>query len=126
MNKLVVCVDDIRSNLDLMGLVVENMRRFDVVAVPTGQAALDAVAQRAPDLMIIDLRMPHMDGFALVAALRSLPTMRHCRLIAISAEVSEATQAMCLAAGFDHYVTKPFEVEAMQALIADLLDGANS
>ena len=122
MKKRVLCVDDVFSNLDLIRRVVEHMNRYEVVAVSTGQAALDEATKQAPDLVVIDLRMPVMDGYALVAHLRHLPELKHCRYIALSADVSDATYVKCLATGFDHYVRKPFEVDDMQALIASLLD----
>ena len=122
MKKRVLCVDDVFSNLDLIRRVVAHMNRYEVVAVSTGQAALDEATKQAPDLVVIDLRMPVMDGYALVAHLRHLPELKHCRYIALSADVSDATYVKCLATGFDHYVRKPFEVDDMQALIANLLD----
>ncbi len=122
MSKRVLCVDDVHSNLDLVRRVVEQMKRYDVVAVASGQEALAEVSRQAPDLMVIDLRMPQMDGYALVAQLRSLPELQHCQYIALSAEVSDATYVKCLAAGFGHYVSKPFDIHALQALIARLLD----
>jgi hypothetical protein len=122
MKKHVLCVDDVFSNLDLIRRVVAHMNRYEVVAVSTGQAALDEATKQAPDLVVIDLRMPVMDGYALVAHLRHLPELKHCRYIALSADVSDATYVKCLATGFDHYVRKPFEVDDMQALIASLLD----
>jgi CheY-like chemotaxis protein len=122
MKKRVLCVDDVFSNLDLIHRVVAHMNRYEVVAVSTGQAALDEATKQAPDLVVIDLRMPVMDGYALVAHLRHLPELKHCRYIALSADVSDATYVKCLATGFDHYVRKPFEVDDMQALIASLLD----
>ena len=122
MSKRVLCVDDVHSNLDLVRRVVEQMKRYDVVAVASGQEALVEVSRQAPDLMVIDLRMPQMDGYALVAQLRSLPELQHCQYIALSAEVSDATYVKCLAAGFGHYVSKPFDILALQALIARLLD----
>ena len=122
MKKRVLCVDDVYSNLDLIRRVVEQMKRYEVVAVPNAMAALDEVAKQAPDLAIIDLRMPQMDGYALVAQLRSMPQLQACRYIALSADVSDATYVKCLSAGFDHYVLKPFELAEMWSLIERLLD----
>lgn len=122
MKKRVLCVDDVASNLDLMRQVVAQMNRYEVVAVSSSQAALAEVAQQAFDLVLMDLLMPQMDGYALVAQLRNLPELKDCQYMAVSAQVSDATHVKCLAAGFGHYVTKPFDIHELQALIARLLD----
>jgi CheY-like chemotaxis protein len=122
MNKRVLCVDDVYSNLDLVRRVLEHMKRYDVVAVTSGKAALAEVSRQPPDLMVIDLRMPDIDGYALVAQLRDLPELQNCQYIALSAEVSDTTEMRCLAAGFGHYISKPFDIAAFQTLVASLLD----
>lgn len=78
MNKRVLCVDDVYSNLDLVRRVLEHMKRYDVVAVTSGKAALAEVSRQPPDLVVIDLRMPDIDGYALVAQLRDLPELQNC------------------------------------------------
>lgn len=122
MKKRVLCVDDVNSNLGLVRRVVELMNRYEVVAVSSSQAALAEVAKQAFDLALIDLLMPKMDGYALVAQLRNLPELKNCQYIAVTAQVSDAIYAKCLAAGFGHYVSKPYDIHELQALIARLLD----
>jgi CheY-like chemotaxis protein len=66
--------------------------RYDVEAVPDGQAALAAVRQRTPDLVLTDMMMPNLDGFGLLHELRSHPQTRTIPIIVLSARAGEESR----------------------------------
>ena len=80
-------------------------RHYEVEATGTGAAALRAAAANPPDLVIVDLGLPDLDGLEVIAGLRGWSTMP---IIVLSARDSQAQKVRALDAGADDYVTKPF------------------
>jgi two-component system, OmpR family, KDP operon response regulator KdpE len=89
-------------------------RQYDVVTAGTGRGALDAAADAHPDLVILDLGLPDMDG---VDVIRSLRNWTHVPIVILSGRMNSAAKVNALDAGADDYVTKPFSVEELLARI---------
>ncbi len=93
-------------------------RRWQVRAVSDGAEALEAVAQHPPpDLIVSDVMMPRVDGFALIAALRAVPATRSIPVLLVSARAGEEARIESLRAGADDYVVKPFSARELMARI---------
>jgi PAS domain S-box-containing protein len=91
--------------------------RYDVVVVPDGQAALDAIRTQRPDLVLSDVMMPVLDGFGLLGAIRADPALRDLPVILLSARAGEEARAEGLDAGADDYLTKPFAARELLARV---------
>jgi len=89
-------------------------RQYDVVTAGTGRGALEAAADAHPDLVILDLGLPDMDG---VDVIRSLRTWTQVPIVILSGRINSAARVDALDAGADDYVTKPFSVEELLARI---------
>jgi two-component system KDP operon response regulator KdpE len=89
-------------------------RRYEVEAVGTGGAALRAAASTPPDLVIVDLGLPDLDGIDVIAGLRGWSTVP---IIVLSARDSQAQKVQALDAGADDYVTKPFGMDELVARV---------
>jgi two-component system KDP operon response regulator KdpE len=89
-------------------------RRYDVITAGTGRGALEAAANAHPDLVILDLGLPDMDG---VDVIRSLRTWTPVPIVILSGRINSAAKEDALDAGADDYVTKPFGVEELLARI---------
>jgi two-component system KDP operon response regulator KdpE len=89
-------------------------RRYDVVVAHTGAAALDAAASRPPDLVILDLGLPDIDGMDVLHALRGWTSVP---VVVLSARHGSADKVQALDAGADDYVTKPFGMDELLARI---------
>jgi two-component system KDP operon response regulator KdpE len=89
-------------------------RQYDVVTAGTGRGALDAAADAHPDLVILDLGLPDLDG---VDVIRSLRTWTQVPIVILSGRMNSAAKVDALDAGADDYVTKPFSVEELLARI---------
>ena len=89
-------------------------RQYDVVTAGTGRGALEAAADAHPDLVILDLGLPDMDG---VDVIRSLRTWTEVPIVILSGRINSAAKVDALDAGADDYVTKPFSVEELLARI---------
>jgi PAS domain S-box-containing protein len=103
-------------------------RGHHVLVVGDGQLAVEAVAREAFDLVLMDVQMPNMDGFAATAAIRlsEAGTDRHLPIIAMTANAMKGDRERCLAVGMDDYVAKPVEPEslfkAVESVPATVLD----
>jgi len=98
-------------------------RHYEVEAVATGSAALKAAAGVAPDLAIIDLGLPDMDGVEVIAGLRGWSSVP---IIVLSARDSQSQKVRALDAGADDYVTKPFGMDELVARVRAALRRADT
>ncbi|SDQ68818.1 response regulator transcription factor [Quadrisphaera sp. DSM 44207] len=95
---------------------------YEVVPVPDGVAALDAVRDHRPDLVVLDLMMPGLSGLDVCAELRRAPETASLPVIVLTAKAQEHDVAIGFATGADDYVVKPFSprelVSRVQAVLA--------
>lgn len=89
-----------------------------------GNTALELAKKTAPDLALLDIGMPGMDGFELAMALRQLPRLQSTCLAAVTGWGSQADRERTRDAGFDHHLTKPVELQALESLIAEIVPRA--
>lgn len=121
MAKSVLIVDDEEAiTLSLVHL----MRRegYDVRAVADGEAALAAVAEARPDLILLDVMIPGRDGYDVCQTLRADPANAGLRIVMVTARGRDVEAQKGLALGADAYVTKPFSTRALAAQVAKLLE----
>ncbi|HET6577021.1 MAG TPA: ATP-binding protein [Gemmatimonadales bacterium] len=115
----IVLADD---NADMREYVVRLLGEgWRVEAVADGRQALDAVRRERPDLVISDVMMPGLDGFALLAAIRADPDTRSVPVILLSARAGEESRVDGLRAGADDYLVKPFAARELLARIESML-----
>lgn len=111
------------DNADMRGYVSRLLRRrYDVLAVPNGKAALAAVKEYAPDLVLADVMMPGIDGFELLRRLRSNAETSGVPVILLSARAGEGAQVEGLEAGADDYLIKPFNASELLARVGAHLE----
>ncbi len=95
---------------------------YEVEAAPDGAAALAAVRNRPPDLILADVMMPGLDGFALLEAIRGDPALSALPVILLSARAGEEARVAGLQAGADDYVVKPFSARELMVRISSRLE----
>ncbi|MFO0295731.1 MAG: response regulator transcription factor [Rhodospirillales bacterium] len=117
----VLVVDD-EPNIVLSLEFLMRQAGYDVRVARDGDAALVAIAERAPDLVLLDVMMPGRDGYEVCQAIRADPACASTRIVMLTARSREVEREKGLAMGADDYVTKPFStralVERVQALLA--------
>ncbi len=94
---------------------------YDVAVAENGQRALGAVEQRVPDLIVSDIMMPVMDGFALLAALRSDPSTQAIPFVFLTAKSDDLSRQKGLRKGVDDYLTKPFDVDRLITRVGQIV-----
>jgi signal transduction histidine kinase/CheY-like chemotaxis protein len=120
----IVFADD---NADMRDYVVRLLgERWDIEAVNDGLAALAAIRQKRPDLVLCDVMMPGVDGFGLVREIRNDPTLRTLPVIILSARAGEEETAKGLASGANDYIAKPFSARELLVRVATNLAAART
>jgi len=117
MNRNVLVVDDEAKIVDLVRLYLEKSG-FGVVAVADGQAALDAFRRERPDLVILDLNLPKVDGLDVCREIRRTSQVP---IIMLTARDDDADKLIGLELGADDYVTKPFSPRELVARVRAVL-----
>ncbi|MFA4969442.1 MAG: response regulator [Sulfuritalea sp.] len=118
--KKILVVDDDPRNRKLEETLVR-AGGHEARSVDSGQVALDAIAADPPDLILLDLMMPGMDGFEVVRRLKVDPATRDIPIIMVTALDDDGSRARLSAAGVSDLLTKPVDRWALQACIDKLL-----
>jgi DNA-binding response OmpR family regulator len=120
MSKRILIVDD-EPNI-VISLEFLMMREGHEVRVARdGEAGLAAVRTHRPDLVVLDVMMPKLDGFAVLEAVRADPKLASTRILMLTAKGREAEQAKGLALGADAYMPKPFSTRELVDKVKELL-----
>jgi DNA-binding response OmpR family regulator len=121
MRKIALIEDD----SDLYSLVKYNLEKegFAFVGVQTGRSALEFLRREKPDLAILDIMLPDMDGLEICKAIRSSPELSQVPVIFLTARASEADRIIGLELGANDYIVKPFFVRELVARVKTQLRG---
>jgi CheY-like chemotaxis protein len=114
----VLLVDDNEDSAEMLGLLVARLGHVVRVAFD-GPDALAVAAEFAPDVAVLDIGLPVMDGYELAARLRERLAERCPRLVALSGYGQEKDKAQSLAAGFSRHLTKPIDAKELEAVLAE-------
>jgi two-component system, cell cycle response regulator DivK len=116
----VLVVDDHRLNIELVSFVLA-ADGFEVDAATDAGQALHCIAAACPDLILMDIQMPGMDGLELTRRLKADPATGGIVVVAFTAYAMKGDEARMLAAGCDGYLSKPIEVGSFAARVRALL-----
>ncbi|CAG2128293.1 PAS domain-containing hybrid sensor histidine kinase/response regulator [Cupriavidus plantarum] len=114
----VVLVDDNRDAADSMAMLLE-MSGHEVAVAYDGMEAVHAAARVRPDVALIDLAMPGMDGFAVIHALRGMPALSGTRYVALTGFGQASDRQQTQDAGFHAHLVKPVDLDKLLAALAD-------
>jgi CheY-like chemotaxis protein len=118
----ILVVDDNVTSSKLAAYVMR-ASGYDVSVAADGESALDAIRLQQPDVVLVDIQLPGIDGLELVRQLRADAILCHLLIIAVTAHAMEGDQEKALAAGCDDYVTKPINTRTLPDRIARRLEG---
>ncbi len=93
----------------------------EVLEASNAPEALDVIRAQQPDLILMDINMPEVDGFTLTRQIKSNPAWKHIPVIALTANVMKGDRERVLQAGCDGYIQKPIDVDALPRQIATFL-----
>ena len=113
--KRIAVVEDNPDNRLLVQAILED--RYEILEYETGGEALAGFQERRPDLVLLDISLPGMDGTEVLATLRADATLGHLPVVALTAHAMAGDREKYLSAGFDDYIAKPI-VDEQQLLLA--------
>lgn len=109
---VVLIVDDVPANRELLEGLLENLG-YDVREAADGRAALDAIELAEPDLVLLDIEMPKIDGLEVCRRIKSDPRRRLVPVVLLTARNDRATRLAGLGAGADDFLAKPFDAQEL-------------
>lgn len=108
MNARILLIEDNPQNRYLTVFLLER-RGHQVVQADTGPVGLELAARVRPDLILLDIQLPGMDGHAVARALKADPTLRSIPIVAVTSYAMVGDREKCLAAGAEGYMEKPID-----------------
>lgn len=121
LRKTILIAEDKSSTREVLRLYLESSGRFRILLAADGREALEVIQSQRPDLAIIDLQMPRLNGYNLIRLIRSDPALRAMPAIAVTAYAMQGDRDPALLAGFDDFLTKPIDWPVLFASIQRLL-----
>jgi two-component system cell cycle response regulator len=121
----ILVIEDNRDNRELIAYLLEAYG-FAPRLAAGGVEGVRMALEEPPDLILLDIRMPGMDGYEVVAALKPHPALARTRIVAVTASAMLDDRKRIDDAGFDGYIRKPIDPETFADTITDLLAGTDT
>ena len=126
MKKKILIVEDDHSISQLETILLK-VRGYDVITESNGQAALESLKLQKPDLVLLDVMLPGMDGFEICQRIKSTPATEDIPVLFLTAKKTEKDIEKGLEVGADSYITKPFKsAELLRSIASCLNQGLSS
>jgi two-component system cell cycle response regulator DivK len=120
MSATILYIEDNFDNRLLVRRVLE-AEGYRVVEAEDGVQGLDYLQSETPDLVLMDINLPEVDGYEMTKRLKQLPTMTKVPVIAMTANVMKGDREKTIAAGCDGYIPKPIDIDTLPGQIAKFL-----
>jgi len=117
----VLYVEDNDDNVYMLKMRLELLGDIEVLTAEDGEKGCEAAAKEQPDIILMDLEMPNVDGWEATQRLKSNPDTRKIPIIALSAHALAGSREKALAAGCDEFDTKPIEFDRLVATVRRVL-----
>lgn len=120
MVKKVLCIEDNISNMTLVSRIVE-AEGHELLRAEDGPKALDVLASTTPDIILLDINIPGIDGFEMARRIKADASMASIPVIATTANVLVGDKERCLEAGCDDYLPKPLDIRRLREMMRQYL-----
>ena len=121
--KKILLVDDNAEVLALLGATLAGDTRYTILVAHDGADAVEVAIRERPDLILLDVLMPALNGFEVCVALKANPTLASTKIVMLTAQSQNYDRARGLAVGADGYFTKPFSPAALLDQIESIVGG---
>ncbi len=119
--KRILIVEDTEDNRQILRDLLTNAG-FDIVEAHDGEAAVDAASEHRPDLILMDIQLPILNGYEAIRRIKANGALRAIPIIAVTSYALSEDKERARAAGCDGYVAKPFSPRQLLATVRDLLE----
>ncbi|MBI5590022.1 MAG: response regulator [Deltaproteobacteria bacterium] len=120
MRQRILIVEDNPQNRLLVKAVLE-FHGYEIMEAKDGQEGIEMAKKYKPDLILMDLQMPVMDGFIAGKIIRGDPDTKNIKMIALTSFAMSGDKERIMKAGFDHYIAKPIDTRELPDLIKEIL-----
>lgn len=120
MPQKILIVEDNPLHMKLMEMTLRD-KNYTLVKATDGEEALDMAVRERPDLILMDIRLPKMNGFEVTRKLRKNPAFSHTPIIALTAHAMAGDRESVIKSGYDTYLSKPVDTRQLTAVIAEML-----
>jgi two-component system, cell cycle response regulator DivK len=120
MSKRVLVIEDEEDNRRIVRDLLTSVG-YEIIEAVTGEAGVTATETHLPDLILMDIQLPGLDGYEATRRIKANPALRHIPIIAVTSYALSGDDVKAFAAGCDAYVTKPFSPRALLAKIREYL-----
>jgi two-component system cell cycle response regulator DivK len=117
----ILIVEDNDKNMKLVRDVLQ-AKKYTTIEAGTAEDGIRLASERLPDLILMDIHLPGMNGIDALKALRAAPATAHIPIAAVTASVMQQDRAMIMDAGFDAYVSKPISLKEFLETVRTLLE----
>jgi CheY-like chemotaxis protein len=114
---LVLYVEDNPANMRLVEQILGQFPDVELIGVETAESGIDVAVEQQPELVLMDINLPGMDGFQALAELKQREQTSHIPVVAVSANAMDLDMQRGLDQGFDGYLTKPFNLQEFMSMI---------
>jgi two-component system cell cycle response regulator DivK len=121
MTKRILLIEDTEDNRQLIRDLVTSVG-YELLEAEDGQSGVDMALQHHPDLILMDIQLPVLDGYEASRRIKADPNLRHVPIIAVTSYALSGDEAKARQAGCDGYVTKPFSPRQLLSKIAEFLN----
>jgi CheY-like chemotaxis protein len=118
--KKIIVVDDNAASRELIREVLDSPDHR-ILEAADGPQALDLILSSDPDLVLLDIQLPGLDGYSVVRSLRQDPRFIGLKIVAVTAFAMQGDRERALTAGFDGYITKPIDTYGLEEQVQELL-----
>ena len=118
-HRILVVEDNVQNRM-----LVKDVLEFyghEIIEAEDGQEGIDMAKKYKPDLVLMDIQMPVMDGFTAVKIIRSNPDTKNIKTIAVTSFAMSGDKERIKEAGFDHYISKPIDTRKLPGLVKSFL-----
>ena len=117
--KKILIVEDVELNIDLLVQLLED--EYELITAVDGLQAVEKAEQEIPDLILMDISLPLLDGYAATRQIKANPKLAGIPIIGLSAHAMAGDREEALAAGCDDYLTKPLNDDLLFDILAEFL-----
>lgn len=118
----ILIIEDNEQNLYLVTYILEK-NNYQVFSAMDGQSGIDMAAKLKPDLILLDIQLPLMDGYAVARKLRRIPDLAETPIIAVTSYAMPGDRENALKAGCNGYIEKPIDPDTFMEKVSDHLSG---
>jgi len=122
MTKRILVIEDQEDNRQILRDLLGNAG-YEMTEAENGQDGVAAASAQRPDLILMDIQLPIMDGYEATRRIRADPALKHVPIIAVTSYALSGDEGKALAAGCDAYITKPYSPRQLLAKVKEFLAG---